>query len=102
MSAMRVPKWRATSKVKPGSGNLKSHGTMIKWAELEMGRNSDKPCTAPKSTACQSVIGKILVLKIGWEERFFESKSVFRRIVAFRFRGGGGRLRRGRHCAHGR
>src|SRR3989339_262801 len=47
-TAINVPKCKATSNESPGSEKRKSHGARIKWAELEIGRNSDAPWIIPR------------------------------------------------------
>ncbi len=55
-TAARVPRWRATSKARPCSGQPRSQGTTMRWPELLMGRNSPRPCTMPRTIAWSRLI----------------------------------------------
>src|SRR4030095_11455896 len=50
-SATSVPKCSATSKARPGSGQPRNQGRRMRCAVLDIGRNSVRPCTAPKMIA---------------------------------------------------
>src|SRR3984893_4791000 len=52
-TASSVPQCKATSKASPGSSQPNSQGTRMRCALLEMGRNSARPCTTPRTTACR-------------------------------------------------
>src|SRR5690242_14406289 len=55
-SAISVPRWSITlnaSESMKGSRQPSTAGTMIRWPELEIGRNSVSPCTIPSTTACK-------------------------------------------------
>src|SRR5436305_996996 len=51
-TATRVPQCSATSKARPGSCHPSSQGKRIRCALEEMGRNSESPCTMPRTMAC--------------------------------------------------
>ena len=60
-----VPTCNATSNVLFSAtsftmSQLKSHGTRIRWPELEMGANSVTPCVRPRMIACRTVKREVL------------------------------------------
>ena len=50
-NATSVPTCTATSKASPWSGQPKTWGIRIRWPELEIGRNSERPCTMARTMA---------------------------------------------------
>src|SRR5918992_284685 len=61
-TAAIVPSWMTAVNAAPGSAQPSSLGTMSRCAELEMGRNSVRPCTIPKTVACTKSTGWVLLL----------------------------------------
>src|SRR5205823_6385807 len=50
-TAKSVPQWSATSKASPGSSHPSTQGTRIRWALDEIGKNSARPWTMPRTMA---------------------------------------------------
>ena len=50
-TAAIVPSWITAVNAAPGSSQPKKAGTMRRWPELEIGRNSVRPWTIPKTMA---------------------------------------------------
>ena len=68
MAATSVPMCSATSKAfsidgESKSFQSKSHGVSSRWPLDEIGRNSDRPCTMPRTMACK--IGTTSVYPLG-------------------------------------
>src|ERR1051325_11730449 len=58
-TAKRVPQWRATSKARPGSSHPSTQGTRMRWALEEMGKNSARPWTMPRTMAWWIGMGEV-------------------------------------------
>ena len=54
-TAAIVPSWMTAVKAAPGSSQPRKAGTMRRWPELEIGRNSVRPWTMPRTMACRRV-----------------------------------------------
>jgi hypothetical protein len=55
-TAAVVPSWTTAVNAAPGSSHPKRAGTMRRCPELEIGRNSVRPCTIPRTIASSSDI----------------------------------------------